>query len=83
VSTGGRSSADSHARAERLLAAGRNVYLAGFMGTGKTATAQGDGADPRVPWVDLDERESRDEGERRGDLRAAGNGPSATPSTAR
>ena len=62
VSTGGRSSADSHARAERLLAAGRNVYLAGFMGTGKTATARALARILGVPWADLDERIERAEG---------------------
>ena len=62
VSTGGRSSAASHDRAERLLAAGRNLYLAGFMGTGKTATARALARVLGVPWVDLDESIERAEG---------------------
>jgi shikimate kinase len=56
VSTGGRSNAVTRARAERLLAAGKNVYLAGFMGTGKTSTARAIAKVLDAPWVDLDER---------------------------
>jgi len=62
VSTGGRLPGASLARAERLLAAGRNVYLAGFMGTGKTATARALAAILGVPWVDLDAVIVREQG---------------------
>ncbi len=62
VNTGGRSSGASRARAERLLAAGRNLYLAGFMATGKTATARAVARALGAPWVDLDERIEAAEG---------------------
>jgi len=62
MSTGGRSPNASLARAERLLAAGKNVYLAGFMGTGKTATAKALARVLRVPGVDLDEAIVREQG---------------------
>jgi shikimate kinase len=52
-----------HARAERLIAAGRNVYLAGFMGTGKTATARAMARILGVPWVDLDAVIVREQGQ--------------------
>jgi len=62
VITGGRSSAATRARAERLLAAGKNVYLAGFMATGKTSTARAIAKVLDVPWVDLDARIVAEEG---------------------
>ena len=62
VSTGRPSHSDSRSRAERLIAAGKNVYLAGFMGTGKTATARAIARILGVPWVDLDEMVVREEG---------------------
>ncbi len=62
VSTGSPSQSDSRSRAERLIAAGKNVYLAGFMGTGKTATARAIARTLGVPWVDLDEVIVRAEG---------------------
>ena len=62
VSTGGRSHGASRSRAERLIAAGKNVYLAGFMGTGKTATARAMARTLGVPWVDLDEAVAREQG---------------------
>jgi shikimate kinase len=40
--------------ATRLLARGRNIYLAGFMGTGKSATARAAARLLGVPWRDLD-----------------------------
>ena len=62
VSTGARSRDASLARAERLLAAGKNVYLAGFMGTGKSSAARAMGRILGVPWVDLDESIVREAG---------------------
>lgn len=62
VSTGGRSPGARQARAERLLAAGKNVYLAGFMGTGKTATARAMARILGAVWVDLDEAIEREQG---------------------
>ena len=62
VSTGGRSHGASPSRAERLIAAGKNVYLAGFMGTGKTATAKAMARTLGVPWVDLDAAVESEEG---------------------
>jgi shikimate kinase len=62
VTTGARSSADSHARAERLLAAGRNLYLAGFMGTGKSSAARALARILAAPRVDLDEAIGQAEG---------------------
>lgn len=62
VSTGRPSRSDSRSRAERLIAAGKNVYLAGFMGTGKTATARAIARILGVPWVDLDAAIVREEG---------------------
>lgn len=62
VSTGARSRAASLARAERLLAAGKNVYLAGFMGTGKSSAAKAIGRILGAPWVDLDESIAREQG---------------------
>jgi hypothetical protein len=48
VSTGRPSRSESTSRAERLIAAGKKIYLAGFMGAGKSATAgDGPGARPR------------------------------------
>jgi shikimate kinase len=63
VSTGGRSPSASRSRAERLLAAGKNLYLAGFMGTGKTATARAMTRILGVPWVDLDAFIERERGQ--------------------
>lgn len=62
VATGKRSKSDSPSRAERLIAAGKKVYLAGFMGTGKTLTAREIARMLGVPWVDLDEAIVREEG---------------------
>jgi len=62
VSTGRPSRSDSRTRAERLVAAGKNVYLAGFMGTGKTSTARAIARTLGVPWVDLDAAIVREEG---------------------
>lgn len=62
VNTGSRSVNDSRARSKRLLAAGKNLYLAGFMATGKTATAKAIARLLRVPWTDLDERIERESG---------------------
>jgi shikimate kinase len=62
VSTGGRSGSGSRAAAERLLPAGRNLYLAGFMATGKTETARALGRALGVPWVDLDREIEREAG---------------------
>ena len=62
VSTGRPSRSDSKSRAERLIAAGKNVYLAGFMGTGKTSTARAIARILGVPWLDLDEAIVRAEG---------------------
>lgn len=62
VNTGKPSQSDSRSRAERLIAAGKNVYLAGFMGTGKTVTAKAIARVLGVPWVDLDAAIVRDEG---------------------
>ncbi len=62
VSTGRPSRSDSRTRAERLIAAGKNVYLAGFMGTGKTATAKAIARTIGVPWIDLDAAIVREEG---------------------
>jgi len=62
VSTGGRSKNTTQARAERLLAAGKNVYLAGFMATGKTSTAKAIARNLGVPWVDLDEAIVQEQG---------------------
>lgn len=62
VSTGKTSKNTSLARAERLIAAGKNVYLAGFMGTGKTSTAKAIAKILGVPWTDLDQVIVRDEG---------------------
>ena len=63
VSTGRPSQSDSRSRAERLIAAGKNVYLAGFMGTGKTSTARAISRILGVPWGDLDEVIVREEGQ--------------------
>lgn len=63
VSTGRTSQNDSRTRAERLIAAGKNVYLAGFMGTGKTSTAKAISRILGVPWLDLDEEIVRAEGQ--------------------
>lgn len=54
VSTGARSGVASGGRASRLLAAGKNLYLAGFMGTGKSAAARSLARALGAPWVDLD-----------------------------
>ena len=62
VSTGGRSQSASRARTEQILAAGRNLYLAGFMATGKSATARAAARVLGAPWVDLDERIESAEG---------------------
>ena len=62
VSTGRPSQSDSRTRAERLLAAGKNVYLAGFMGTGKSSTARSIARTLGVPWIDLDAAIVREEG---------------------
>jgi len=62
VSTGARSGSGSAGEAERLLAAGRNLYLAGFMATGKTATARALARTLRVPWTDLDREIEREAG---------------------
>ena len=62
VSTGSPSRSESRTRAERLIAAGKNVYLAGFMGTGKTSTARAIARILGVPWLDLDEEIVREEG---------------------
>lgn len=62
VSTGRLSKSDSKSRAELLIAAGKNVYLAGFMGTGKSSTARAVARIIGVPWVDLDEVIAREEG---------------------
>jgi len=62
VSTGRPSRSDSKSRAERLIAAGKNVYLAGFMGTGKTSTARAIARILGVPWLDLDAAIVREEG---------------------
>ena len=62
VSTGARSSSASRGAAERLLAAGRNLYLAGFMATGKTATARAIARTLGVPWLDLDREIEREAG---------------------
>ena len=63
VSTGRPSQSDSRSRAERLIAAGKNVYLAGFMGTGKSSTAKAISRILGVPWIDLDEAIVREEGQ--------------------
>jgi shikimate kinase len=63
VSTGSPSQSGSRSRAERLIAAGKNVYLAGFMGTGKTSTAKAISRILGVPWLDLDEEIVRAEGQ--------------------
>ena len=62
VSTGRTSQKDSNTRAERLIAAGKNVYLAGFMGAGKSSTAKAISRVLGVPWVDLDEAIVEEEG---------------------
>jgi shikimate kinase len=62
VSTGARSSSASRGAAERLLAAGRNLYLAGFMATGKTATARAVARTLGAPWLDLDREIEREAG---------------------
>lgn len=62
VSTGARLRDASQARAERLLAAGKNVYLAGFMGTGKSSAAKAMGRILGVPWVDLDDAIAQEQG---------------------
>ena len=62
VSTGTTSRNEATSRAERLLAAGKNVYLAGFMGTGKSATAKAISRILGVKAVDLDEQIVRAEG---------------------
>lgn len=62
VSTGARLSGASRGAAERVLAAGRNVYLAGFMATGKTATARAIARTLGVPWLDLDREIEREAG---------------------
>jgi len=48
--------------ARRLLSRGRNIYLAGFMGTGKTATARALARRLGAPWVDLDDEIERASG---------------------
>jgi len=63
VSTGRPSPGESKTRAERLFAAGKNLYLAGFMATGKTSTAKAISRILGVPWVDLDAQIVRDEGQ--------------------
>ncbi len=63
VSTGRPSHGVSPSRAERLIAAGKNVYLAGFMGTGKTSAAKAISKILGVPWVDLDALIVREEGQ--------------------
>jgi shikimate kinase len=68
VSTGRTSQNTSLARAERLIAAGRKVYLAGFMGTGKTSTARAIAKILGVPWTDLDAVIVRDEGRSVGEI---------------
>jgi shikimate kinase len=62
VSTGARSRDASLARAERLLAAGKNLYVAGFMGTGKSSAAKAMSRMLGVPWIDLDESVAREQG---------------------
>ena len=62
VSTGARSPDGSLARAERLLAAGKNVYLAGFMGTGKSSAAKAMGRILGAPWIDLDDAIAQEQG---------------------
>ncbi|MHB8835742.1 MAG: shikimate kinase [Candidatus Methylomirabilia bacterium] len=62
MSTGKLSRNGSKTRAELLLAAGKNIYLAGFMGTGKTSTARAIARMLGVPWLDLDEAIVREEG---------------------
>jgi len=62
VSTGTTSRSESTSRAERLLAAGKNVYLAGFMGAGKSATAKAIARILGVPAIDLDAEIVRAEG---------------------
>ena len=62
VSTGRPSQSDSRSRAERLIAAGKNVYLAGFMGTGKSSTAKAISRILGVTWIDLDDEVVREEG---------------------
>lgn len=72
VSTGARSRDVSPTRAERLLAAGKNVYLAGFMGTGKSTAAKAMGRILGVPWIDLDEVIVREQGRSVTEIFAAG-----------
>ena len=50
------------AAARQLLARGRNIYLAGFMGTGKSVTARALGSRLGVPWADLDAQIERQAG---------------------
>lgn len=63
VSTGRRSKNALHPSAERLIAAGKNLYLAGFMGTGKTATAKAIARILGVPCADLDQVIVREHGQ--------------------
>lgn len=62
VRTGARLRDASRARAERLLAAGKNLYLAGFMGTGKSSAAKAIGRILGVPWIDLDDAIAEEQG---------------------
>lgn len=54
ANTGGLSASGSPNRAGRLLAQGKNVYLAGFMGTGKSVVARSLARRLGAAWVDTD-----------------------------
>lgn len=71
VSTGGHSKNATHARAERLLGAGKNVYLAGFMGAGKTSTAKALARVLDAAWVDLDAAIEQEQGQTVAEIFAA------------